>query len=156
MATPLCYCIQFRSCARKDTIPQEHADIGLGLGASVVAPLVNTLPNVGDSNYRIVIDNFFTSPELLRHLSSKQIPATGIVRANRIENASLQGLGKMTKESRGTSDVTDVFSNITAVRWKDNKIVNALPTFTGKKPIQSVERCCKKQNKRVDIGQPNL
>ena len=36
-------------------------------------------------------------------------------------NASLQDLSKMAKESRGTSDIsTDVSSNITAVRWKDN------------------------------------
>ena len=39
MATPLGYCVQFRPCAGKDT----YADIGLGLGASVVAHLVNTL-----------------------------------------------------------------------------------------------------------------
>ena len=60
-----------------------------------------------------------------------------------MENAPLQDLGMIVKESRGTSDVvTDVSSNITTVRWKDNKIVNALSTFTGKEPIQSVKRFC--------------
>ena len=103
------------------------------------------------------MDNFFTSPELLRYLSSKGIAATGTVRANRMENAPLQDIAKMAKEKRGTSDVvTDVSSNVTAVRWKDNKIVNALSTFTGKEPIQLVKRFCKKEKKRVDIEQPNI
>ena len=87
--------------------------------------------------------NFFTSPELLRHWRLKQIVATGTVRANQMENAPFQHLGKMAKHIRGTLDVvTDVSSNITAVKWKDNKIVNAdaLSTFTGKEPIQSVKR----------------
>ena len=95
MATPLGYCIQFRPYAGKDTILQDYPDIGLKLGASVVAHLVNTLPNAGDSNYHIAMNNFFTSPELLRHLSSKQIATTGTVRANRMENAPLQDLGKI-------------------------------------------------------------
>ena len=58
--------------------------------------------------------------------------------------------------SRGTSGVvTDVSLNITAVRWKDNKILNALSTFTGKEPMQSIKRFCKKQKKQGDIEQPN-
>ena len=36
---------------------KKYADIDLGLGASVVAHLVNILHNVGDSNYHIVMDN---------------------------------------------------------------------------------------------------
>lgn len=91
------------------------------------------------------MDNFFTSPELLRHLISKQIATTG--RAKQMEKAPLQDLGKITNESRGTSDVViDVSSNISAVRWKDNKIVNALCTFPEKKTVHSVKRFFKKQN----------
>ena len=79
------------------------------------------------------MNNFFTSPKLLRHLSSKQIVATGTVRTNRFENAPLQDLGRMTKEIRGTLDVvSDLSPNMTAVRWKDNKIVNSLSTLERK------------------------
>ena len=65
MVTPLGYSIQLRSYAAKDTILKEYADIGLGLGTSFIAHLVNTLSNVGDSNYHILMNNFCTSPELL-------------------------------------------------------------------------------------------
>ena len=44
MATPLGYCIQVFPYAGKDLILQEHKNIGLGLGALVVANLVNILP----------------------------------------------------------------------------------------------------------------
>lgn len=88
---------------------------------------------------------------------SKEVPATGTVKANQSENAPLQDLGEMIKEIRGTSDVvTGISSCITAVRLKDNKVVNALSKFTGHEPIKSVKRIFKKQNKRVDIEQPNI
>ena len=43
---------------------------------------------------------------------------------------------------RSSNVVTDVSLNITAVRWKDNKIGNAVSTFTGKQPIQQVKFYC--------------
>lgn len=157
MATPLGYCIQFHPYAGKDTTLQGYADIGLGLGASVVAHLVNGLPEVLDSNYHIVMDNFFTSPELLRYLKSKGIAATGTVKVSRMENAPLKDISEISNEERGSSDVvTDVCCNITAVRWKDNKVVNAMSTFTGKEPIQEVKRFCQKQKKHIGIEQPNI
>ena len=69
------------------------------------------------------------------------VHVTGTVRANRMENAPLQDMVKMNKEKHGSSDmVTDVSSNITAARWKDNKVVNPISTFTDKQPIQLTKR----------------
>ena len=85
------------------------------------------------------------------------VAATGTARANRMENASLRDIVKMSKEKRGSSDVvTDFPSNITAVRWKDNKVVNAVSTLTGKQPIQQVKRYCHHKNRRVNIEQSNI
>ena len=141
MATTLGYCIQFRPYTGKDSIPQEYENIGLGLGASVVANLVSKPPLMQTSKYHIVMDNYFTSPGLLRHLSLMEVAATATVRANRMKNPPLRDMVKMKKENCGSSDaVTDMSSNINAVRWKDNKVVNAISTFTGKQPIQQVKR----------------
>ena len=52
--------------------------------------------------------------------------------------------------------VTDVSSNITVVRWKDNKVVNAVSTFTGKQQIQQVKRYYHREKRRVNIEQPNV
>ena len=64
---------------------------------------------------------------------------------------------KMNKEKCQSSDVvTDVSSTITAVRWKDNKVVNGVSTFTGKQPIQQFKHYCHREKQRVNIGQPNI
>ena len=86
-----------------------------------------------------------------------EVAATGTVRANQTENAPLQHMVKMNKEKRGSSDVvTDVSSNITAVRWKDNKVVNAISIFTGKQQIQQAKRYCHREKGRMNIEQSNV
>ena len=147
MATPLGYTIQFRLYAGKYSILQKYENIGLGLGALVVANLVSKLPIMQTSNYHIVMDNYFTNPALLRHLSAMRVAVTGTVRANRMENAPLRDMVEIDKEKRGSSDlVTDVSSNITTVRWKNNKVVKTIATFTGKQPIPQVKRYCHRKN----------
>ena len=44
MASPLCYCIQFRPYSGKDSLLSEYGDIELGLSAAVVAHLAQFLP----------------------------------------------------------------------------------------------------------------
>ena len=61
-----------------------------------------------------------------------EFAATGTVRANRMENTPLQDMIKINKEKCGSSDlVTDVTSSITALRLKDDKLVNTISNFTG-------------------------
>ena len=87
MATRIRYCIQFHPYAGKDSILQEYENIELGLGASVVANLVSKLPVMQTSNHHIIMDNYFTSPALLRHLSSLGVATTAIVREKQMESA---------------------------------------------------------------------
>ena len=93
MATALGCCIQFRQYTGKDSILQEYGNIGLGLGAPVVANL-GKHSVMQTSNYYIVMYNYFTSPALLRHLS-----------AMGMENAPLRDMVKMNKDKRGSSDM---------------------------------------------------
>ena len=69
----------------------------IGLGGSVVMTLMSKLPTVPDSHYHAVMDNFFTSPSLLRLLKESGIAATGTVRAYRTEKAHLQAVDDMKK-----------------------------------------------------------
>ena len=110
-----------------------------------------------DLQYHIVMDNYFTSPALLRHLSAIGVAATRTVRANRTENAPLRDIVKINKEKRGSSDVvTDESLNITVVRCKGNKVKNAISTFTGKQPIKQVKCYFRRKKRRVNIEQPNI
>ena len=111
---------------------QEHENIGLRLGASVVAKLVTKPPAMRISNSHIVMGNYFPSPVSLRHLNAIGDAAKGAVRANRMKNAPLRDMVKMNKKRCGSSDVfTDLTSKITTVPCKDNKTVTAISTFTG-------------------------
>ena len=90
--------------------------------------IMSKLPRVPDSHHHAVMGNFFTSPSLLRVLKESGIAATGTVRANRTEKAPLQAVDDMKKQARGISDANDKKSNVTLVRWKDNKVL----LFAGK------------------------
>ena len=45
---------------------------------------------------------------------------------------------------------------ITAVLWKDNKVVIVISTFSGKQPIQQAELYCHREKRRVNIKEPNI
>ena len=52
------------------------------------------------------------------------VAATGTVRINRTEKAPLKSGKEIQKLERGSSDViTESYSNISFLRWKDNKVV---------------------------------
>ena len=151
-ATPLGYAIQFYPYAEKD----DNYNKDIGLGDSVVMTLMLKLPAVPNSNYHVVMDNFFTSPSLLRLLNGNGMAATGTVRANRTENAPLQAVDDMKKEARGSSDVVnDNKSDVTLVRWNDNKVVTVASTLYGKEPMKRTCRYIKDKGGRVEIDQPN-
>ena len=46
--------------------------------------------------------------------------------------------------------------NITAVRWKDDKVVNAISNFTGKQPIQQLKCYCHREKWKVNIEQHSI
>ena len=150
-ATLLGYAIQFYPYAGMD----ENYDSNVGLGGSLVATLVEKLPSQVGSNYHIIMDNFFTSPNLLRILKAKGIAVTETVRINRVENAPLRPINEMEKLERGASDVvTDKNSNLMPVGWNDNKVVTVGSTFVGKMPLRKAHRYGKAQNGSTEIDQP--
>ena len=102
--TLLGYTIQFYLYAGKG----ENYDSNLGPGGSVVTTLVEKLPSQVGSNYHIIMDNLFTSPNLLRILKVKGIAATRTVRINRVENPLLRPMNEMEKLERGAFDVVNV------------------------------------------------
>ena len=127
----------------------------LGLGGSVVTQLLSKLQK--GLNYRLYVDNFFTSTRLLDHLKKQNIFVTGTVRANRMEKCPLKDVDKMKKEVRGTHDLRlDTKSGMMAVRWNDNSVVNMLSNCCGVHPLNQVKRWSAAEKKFVQIPQPHL
>ena len=117
--------------------------------------MAEKLPSQVGSNYHIIMDNFFTSPNLLRILKAKGIAATETVRINCVENAPLRPIKEIEKLERGASEVvTDKNSNLTLVRWKSNKVVTVVSTFVGKMLLRKAHRYAKAENGRAEIDQP--
>ena len=72
-------------------------------------------------------------------------------------NPPLKSVKEIEKSQRDTSVIAiGTSSNISAVRCKDNKVVNVLSTFSGKEPQNQVKRYSQKEKKKVDVLQPNV
>ena len=68
----------------------------------------------------------------------------------------MQAVDDIKKQARGISDVVnDKKSNVTIIRWKDNKVVTITSTLYGKEPIKRARCYIKDQGGRVEIDQPN-
>ena len=110
---------------------------------------------VNGSNYHILTDNFFTSPQILRSLREKGIAATVTVQLNRVENARLKPLKEMGKVERASADVViNDNAKIAFARWKDRKVVTVLSSTYGLNRTAQTKRYIKEKKGRVDIEQP--
>ena len=113
---------------------------------------LDSLPKHAGSNYHIITDNFFTSPQLLRSLRERGITSTGTVWLNRVENAPLKPVIEMEKLERGSADVViDDNAKIAFVRWKDNKVVTVISSKYGLNPTAKTKRYIKEKKGRVNI-----
>ena len=149
-ATPLGYAIQFYHYMGKD----DYFDPDLELGRSVVDKLTGSLPKHARSNYHIITDNFFTSPQLLHFLREKEIAATGTVRLNRVENAPLKPVKEMKKLERGSADfVIDDNAKTAFVSWKCNKVITVISSKYRLNPTAKTKRYIKEKKGQVDIEQ---
>ena len=125
----------------------------MGLGGSVVDKLMDCLPKHSGSNYHIITDKFFTSPQLLRSLREKGIAETVTVQLNRIENATLKPAKEMEKLESGSLDlVIDDNAKIAFVIWKDKKVVTVISSKYGLNP--TTKKTVHQKKGRVNIDQP--
>ena len=101
------------------------------------------------------MNNFFTYPDLLSHLKKQSIATISTVILFRLGSPPLKSVKKVEKLQRGTSVVAiETSCNISAIQWKDNKVVNVLFTFAGKELQNKVKRYS--QKKKINALQPNV
>ncbi|GBM18889.1 hypothetical protein AVEN_137264-1 [Araneus ventricosus] len=105
----------------------------LGQGPDVVLGLMDKVHAHEDNH--IVMDNIFTSTQLLNELSIKGVAGTGKIRENRLENAPLLPKKSMTKTSRGNMN-TPCSEDMVIVKWNDKTAV-----LVATKQSQSLALC---------------
>lgn len=132
---------------------QDDQCVVNGLGASVILRNISVVDN--PSNHVFYFDNFFTSFELMKILTDRNIAATGTVRYNRMNHCPVKTDSEMKKEERGVYDYRlDVTNKIFATVWKDNNIVKMLSNHQGVEPSENVGRWSRTEKKKVKVQQP--
>lgn len=135
----------------KDTVTEKVE--GLGVSGSVVMQLLDYLPQ--HQNFKICMDNWFSSHQLMVTLKDKGFLAVGTVRSNRLPNCSFETEKELKKRGRGSYDFkTEVNNNVLAVKWFDNKCVHIVSTYVGVEPIANVQRWSVQANSHVDVPRP--
>lgn len=125
----------------------------LGVIGDTVSRLCKGIEGV---NHKMFLDNLFTSVPLLLNLKEKAIYVVGTLRANRLQGASekLVDIKTLQKQERGSSSITTSSSNISILRWTDNKIVHVISSFSGKEPQDTVKRWDRKKKIHIEIPRP--
>lgn len=129
----------------------------LGATSNVVVRLSRVIPT--NKNHKLFFDNYYTSLPVMVYLKKKGIDTVGTFRRNRFPNLKFMSEKEIMKKPRGTSEecitvIDDV--PITAVQWRDNKIVNIASTFVGELEKNIVKRFDKKLNKKIEVSRPNI
>ncbi|CAH4034244.1 unnamed protein product [Pieris brassicae] len=126
---------------------------------NVVVRLARGVPR--HINHIIYFDNFYTSVPLVTYLAKQGIYSLGTVQSNRLVNCKLPDKKTMMKKSvpRGTYDeqMTEFDGiDLTAVTWKDNKVVTFLSSYVGAEPVGQVESFDKANKTRIKISCPHI
>lgn len=132
--------------------PQNCLD--LGVPGNIVQRLLQAVSE--NLNYKIFIDNWYTSLQLMANLHKKGFLPLGTIQLNRAHNINLQKKDLM-KLKRGhciekSTVIDDV--QISVINWVDNKAVSLCSTYVGKEPMGSVTRFIKQKKAKADIPCP--
>ena len=84
---------------------------------------------------KIVFDNLFSSPELMKYLLSKGIYRVATLRANRNHNCPIPAEKDMKKQGRDAmTEVVDTEQKVVVCPWYDNRRVLTIFNFVGITP----------------------
>ncbi|KAJ8913087.1 hypothetical protein NQ315_006588 [Exocentrus adspersus] len=134
-----------------------HYEKDLGACANVVVRLLRNVPV--NKNHHVYFDNYYTTIPLLVQLAKRGILALGTVRRNRLPKCPFPSDKEMSKANRGEMQefVTQMDGvPITAVAWKDNKVVSLLSSYCGILPKQTIERYDKIKKRKASFDCPNV
>lgn len=143
----------FEIFAGKHPGPPENCP-DLGVPGNIVQRLLISVPN--NLNYKIFVDNWYTSLSLMATLHQKGIQPLGTIQLNRAKDLNVQKKDLM-KKDRGyclekSTVVDDV--QVSVITWVDNKVVSLCSSYVGKEPMGIVKRFDRKKKAKIDVPCP--
>ena len=123
---------------------------------NAVRSLCLTIPP-GTENVKLFMDNFYMTLELVLHLKDVlKIQTTGTMRSNRLHDCPLESEKNLKTRGRGSYDeYTDMNSNVTMIRWLDNRVVTLASTYLDSVPMDTVKRWDSKTKKHIEVRRPH-
>ena len=129
--------------------------VKLGLGGSVVVDLISKLPQ--GLHYHVYADNFFSSLNLVDHLTQSSIGFTGTIRENRTQKCPVLATKELAKKKRGEFDFRqDAANKFTLAKWHDNAVVSVISNCHGIAPIRNATRWSAKDKKQLTVTVPDV
>jgi len=147
------YPYNFSVYCGKDTSNSVDQSKDQGLGHRVVTSLLSIVTN--PRCHEVFFDNFFTSYDLLAHLTTLDIKATGTVRENRLKQCPLQDTKVMKKTPRGTHD-SKSDGIVGVVKWHDNQCVSVATNYDSVSDLGKVKRWSAAAKSMVELPQPTV
>ncbi|KAK2701538.1 hypothetical protein QYM36_019816, partial [Artemia franciscana] len=128
----------------------------LGQGTDVVLRLVENLPRF--MNFKLFFDNFYTGIDLIHKLRVEYgIESCGTIRSNRMWGAVLDTDANMKKKGRGSVDLRfERHSEVSVVKWYDNKPVHLASPYCAVTPIDKCQRWDGTTRKYVEVDRPRI
>ncbi|KAK2704220.1 hypothetical protein QYM36_017518 [Artemia franciscana] len=128
----------------------------LGQGTDVVLRLVENLPRF--MNFKLFFDNFYTGIDLIHKLRVEYgIESCGTIRSNRMRGAVLDTDANMKKKGRGSVDFRfERHSEVSVVKWYDNKLVHLASSYCAVTPIDKCQRWDGTTRKYVEVDRPRI
>ncbi|KAK2721533.1 hypothetical protein QYM36_003729 [Artemia franciscana] len=128
----------------------------LGQGTDVVLRLVENLPRF--TNFKLFFDNFYTGIDLIHKLRVQYgIESCGTIRSNRMRGAVLDTDANMKKKGRGSVDFRfERHSEVSVVKWYDNKAVHLASSYCAVTPIDKCQRWDGTTRKYVEVDRPRI
>uniref|UniRef100_A0A0K0EC24 DDE_Tnp_1_7 domain-containing protein n=1 Tax=Strongyloides stercoralis TaxID=6248 RepID=A0A0K0EC24_STRER len=127
----------------------------VGVSGNIVLRLCSIVPK--NLNYKVYFDNWFNNIPLQVELEKTGLNYLGTIRPNRLKGCQFSSDKDMRRKGRGTMEeyytiVDDI--RIIATKWFDNKPVHLLSSFVGIKPVTTIKRYDRQQNKKIDVDFP--
>ena len=110
----------------------------LGISGDIVLRLVDGLPK--GQNYKVFMDNWFTSFSLVCALKELGILALGTVRISRLSGCIMKTDEGLKNLGQGADDYwTEARTNVTALKWYDNKPVYIVSSYKVRHSVETVK-----------------
>jgi hypothetical protein len=126
------YCLQFLLYQGRD----EKRPVGICATQWPALFLIRNVPFIHHKGYHMWADNWFTRLKTIQSNLGFGVGYTGTAKANRVGKAWLavekKGMGKKDRGEYSAKQTTLEGQTVTAIQWKDNKVVTMLTTHTSK------------------------